>query len=139
MENEIKVEKDVAVQEVQDFVKKFDSKEKKDWQIEQEYPDVLDAVQKGRLVFDSKGVPSLELSEPVFAENGEVALTKVDFKTRIKPSTLSDITKGLDIAKNQYEYSLRCMAYLTGLPKAMFDKLSKVDFKTVEQISSVFM
>lgn len=139
MENEIKVEKDVAIQEVQDFVKKFDSKEKKDWQIEQEYPDVLDAVQKGRLVFDSKGVPSLGLSEPVFAEDGEVALTKIDFKTRIKPSTLSDITKGLDIAKNQYEYSLRCMAYLTGLPKAMFDKLSKVDFKTVEQISSVFM
>lgn len=137
MEN--KVPTDQAIAELQLFVEKYDGKVKKDYEIENDYPQVLEAVEKGLLSFDEDLKPTLRLKDPIKNTEGEVSVSEISFRTRIKPTQLSDIMKGLDIGKNQLEYSLRIHAYLTGQPKAMLDKFSKFDYKVIDQLSTVFM
>ena len=133
------VSKEIAVQELQSFVEKWDDKKKEDWQIEQDYPDVLKAMQLGLLVLDKDLKPKYTLRYPILTDEQNVALGEVEFRTRIRPQQLSDIMKGLDIGKNQIEYTLRCFSFLTQQPKAMIDKLEKFDYKVIDQISTVFL
>ena len=133
------VSKEIAVQELQRFVEKWDDKKKEDWQIEQDYPDVLKAMQLGLLVLDKDLKPKYTLRYPILTDEQNVALGEVEFRTRIRPQQLSDIMKGLDIGKNQIEYTLRCFSFLTQQPKAMIDKLEKFDYKVIDQISTVFL
>lgn len=138
-ETEEVVSKEIAVQELQSFVEKWDDKKKEDWQIEQDYPDVLKAMQLGLLVLDKDLKPKYTLRYPILTDEQNVALGEVEFRTRIRPQQLSDIMKGLDIGKNQIEYTLRCFSFLTQQPKAMIDKLEKFDYKVIDQISTVFL
>ena len=53
MDNE-KVSKEIAIKEIQKFVLEHDGAKKEDWQIENDYPQMLQAVQEGNLVFKEK-------------------------------------------------------------------------------------
>ena len=140
MENEEHVvEREIAVKEIQKFVEKFDDKKKKEDEIENDYPHVIEAVCQGLLVFSGDSIPKFKLKYPIKNEEGEIAVTDVDFRTRIKPGDLANIMKGLDIAKNQIEYTLRCLSYIIKQPKAMLDKFEKFDYKVIEQVSTVFL
>lgn len=134
------VDKDIAIVEVQKFVEKFDDKKPKDFEVEDKYPNLLEAVELGLLVFHPETLkPSYTFKHPVKDDNQDVVLAKIEqFRTRIKPSELNDIMQGLEINKKQIEYVLRIMAFFTFQPKAMFDKMEKFDYKVLEQISSVF-
>lgn len=134
-----KVPEAQAILEVQNFVKKWDSKLKKEWEIKDDYPNLLQAIQFGLVSFDKDLKPVLKLKDPVLNDKEEVALGQIVFRTRIKPQELANVMKGLDISKNQVEYTLRCFAFLTGQPIAMIDKFSKFDYKVVEQLSTVFL
>ena len=136
--NEV-LSKEQAIKEIQKFVQEHDSKKKEDYQIEDEYPHVVEAVTLGLLSFDKDLKPKFTLRNPILNEEKEIAVAEIEFRTRIKPQQLADIMKGLDIAKNQIEYTLRCLAYLTKQPKAMLDKFSKFDYKVIEQVSTVFL
>lgn len=131
--------KEVAVKELQGFVEKWDDRKKEDFEIESDYPHLIKAMQSGHLVIDENKKPVFTLKYPIKTDEGGDGLSVIDFRTRIKPDDLANITKGLDIGKNQVEYSLRCMAYLTKQPKGILNKLEKFDFKVVEQISTIFL
>lgn len=138
MEN--KVEREIAIEEIQKFVEKHEGgKKKEDYQIENDYPQMLQAIEWGLLSFDDEMKPTLKLKDPVMTTDNEVAVDTITFRTRIKPTQLAEVMKGVDLAKNQLEYSLRCIAYLTGQAKAMLDKFSKFDYKVIDQISTVFL
>lgn len=138
MENKIATE--MAIKEVRDFVETYDDgKRKEDWQIENDYPQLLRAVELGLLVFDDKKKPTLTLKEPIMNDDNEVSVDVITFRTRIKPTQLAEVMKGVDLSKNQLEYSLRCIAYLTGQAKGMLDKLGKFDYKVIDQVSTVFL
>lgn len=132
------VEKDVAISELQSLVEKWTYERPEEWKIEDDYPQVLKAVQKGLLVIDKDNNPVFTLAFPIKSDGGNFNVSEIKFRTRIKPSDLSNITKGLNVAKQQVEYTLRCLAYITGEPKAMLDKFDKFDYKVIEQISTVF-
>lgn len=136
---ESKMSKEMAVSELQQFVEKWDDKKKEDFEIEQDYPHLIQAMQDGFLVLGEDLKPSFQLKYPILTDGGGDGLSKIDFRTRIKPDDLTNITKGLDIGKNQMEFNLRCLAYLTRQPKAMLNKLEKFDYKVVEQICSIFL
>lgn len=138
-EKEYAVSEEIAIQEMQDFVEKWDDKKKKDWEIQDLYPQVLIAIQEGLLVIGADKKPVFTLKYPIKTDEGNVALDVVTFRTRIRPQQLSDIMKGLDISKNQIEYTLRCFAFLTGQPISMLNKLEKFDYKVIDQISTVFL
>lgn len=138
MENKVATE--MAIKEVRDFVETYDDgKRKEDWQIENDYPQLLRAVELGLLVFDDKKKPTLTLKEPIMNDDNEVSVDVITFRTRIKPTQLAEVMKGVDLSKNQLEYSLRCIAYLTGQAKGMLDKLGKFDYKVIDQVSTVFL
>ena len=93
----------------------------------------------GLLYFDDSMKPSYVLKYPIKNEEGEDSITQIDFRTRIKPNDLANVMKGLDIAKNQIEYTLRCLSYINKQNKAMLDKFEKFDYKVIEQVSTVFL
>lgn len=134
-----KLTNEQAVKEVQKFVEKYDDKKKEDWEIENDYPHVIEALKLGLLSFNEESKPFYKLKYPIKNEEGEVSVTDIDFRTRIKPNDLANVMKGLDISKNQIEYTLRCLSYITKQPKAMLDRFEKFDYKVIEQVSTVFL
>jgi len=132
------VSNEVALKEVGKFVETFTFESIEDWKLEDSYPQLLKAVKKGLVVFDEKGNPVVELLQPINDTDGEHVVSSVTFRTRIKPTDLSNITKGLDVTKQQVEYTLRCLSYITKLNKSYLDKLCKFDYKVIEQTSTVF-
>ena len=133
------VSKENAIKEIQAFVLKYDERSKEDWEIENDFAYLLDAVQDGNVIFGEDLKPKLTLKTPIKNEDGEISVSEINFKTRIKPLDLANIMKGVDIAKNNVEYILRAQSYLIMQPKAMLDKFGKFDYKVIEQLSSVFM
>lgn len=134
-----KVSEEIAIKEIQKFVEEFEGVKKDDWQVKDHYPQMLQAIQEGNLVFDDKSKPRLTLKQPIMNDDGEVSLSEIDFRTRIKPTQLAEIMKGVDLSKNQLEYSLRAISYLTKQSRVMLDKFGKFDYKVIDQIATVFL
>lgn len=137
MEN--KIPKETAIEEIKKFVYENLDVKKQDYEIESDYPQMLKAVELGLLTFDDKNHPTLVLKEPIKNDDGDVSLSEVKFRNRIKPSQLKEIMKGLDIQKNQVEYVQRQLAYISMQSVAMLDKFSRFDYKVIDQISTVFL
>lgn len=137
MEN--KISRAEALKETKAFIDKYDGTQKDEIQIENENPQLLDAIEKGNLVFDEDYVPTLTLKEAIKNDEGDVSETQVKFKTRIKPSDLTNISKGMDVSKNQLKYVYNCYCHIIGQPFAMLDKYSKMDFKVIEQVCNVLL
>jgi hypothetical protein len=133
------VSKEIAIKEMQGFVEKWDDQTKEDYQIEQDYPQVIKAIQLGLLVIDDEKKPTYSLKSPIKTDEGSVALSEISFRTRIKPDDMVQISKGLNIGQQQIEYTLRCFAYITSQPKAMLNKLEKFDYKVIEQLCTIFL
>lgn len=132
------VSKEVAVQEVLEFVHKNGHKKVTLEDIEENYSHILEKVMSGHLQLE--GIPVLKLEEPIKNEDGEEIQNEVEFKhTRIKPSQMSGITKGLDLKKDPFGFITRCTSFLLWEPISMLDKLSKNDYKVVEEMTPVFM
>jgi hypothetical protein len=132
-----KVTKEIALDELGEFVETYTYERPENWKLEDEYPQVLKAIQKGLIVFvDNK--PTYSLVFPIKTDSGEIHVSECVFRTRIKPSQLAAITKGLNVAKQQVEYTLRCLSYVTGQSRTMIDKFEKFDYKVMEQVASVF-
>jgi hypothetical protein len=131
------VVKEVALKELREFVECYTYETVEDWKLEDEYPQFLKAIMKGLVVFTDQK-PTYTLTQPIMSDSGEALVSECSFRTRIKPSQLATITKGLNVAKQQVEYTLRCLSYITGQGRIMLDKFDKFDYKVIEQISSVF-
>jgi len=132
------INKEVAITEMQSFVERWTYEKPERWKVEEDYPQVLKAIEKGILVFDEDSQPIYTLAFPIKTDEGNDAVSKIEFRTRIKPTDLANITKGLNVAKQQVEYTLRCLSYITGQNRVMLDKFDKFDYKAIEQISTVF-
>lgn len=138
LESEDVISKEIAVKEIQKLVKKWSYDDIDDWKAEEDYPQLLKAIQKGLVTFDENLKPTFKLAFPVKNSDGDESVSIVDFRTRIKPVDLANITDGLNVSKKQVEYTLRCLSYLTQQPKMVLNKFDKFDYKVVEQISTVF-
>lgn len=132
------VSKEIAVQEILEFVHQNGHRKVQLEDIEENYPLMVEKVMNGQLQLEGK--PVLKLETPIKNEEGEEIQNEVEFKhTRIKPSQMSGITKGLDLKKDPFGFIVRCTSFLLGEPVAMLDKLSKNDYKVIEEMTPVFM
>jgi hypothetical protein len=132
------ISKEVALKEIETLINRFVKKPVKFDEIEETYPDILDAIMDGYLSFDGTGIPVLKLKEPVTSESGTVVLETVNFRTRVKPTTLRDLGKGLDLKKDPFGLGIRITAYITDQPEMMVDNYSKYDYGVIDQICSIF-
>lgn len=133
------VKKEMAISLLQDFVKHWTHKKPSVNTVEEDYPEVLIALQKGNFTIDTNHIPKHVLVFPIGEKGGKFSIEEIDFKTRIKPTTLADITKGVNITKEQIAFTLRCMAYIAQFESVkLLDKLEKFDYKVLEQTSTIF-
>lgn len=105
--------------------------------LEKTYPDILDAIMDGFLTFND-GAPIYKLKNPIKTDEGNVSVAELSFLTRIHPSTLASLAKGLHPQHEVFALQLKMTAYIIGQPTAFLDKLSKYDYEAVVSISSVF-
>lgn len=131
------ISKEVALVDLENFVNTFAKKPVDPKKLEESYPDVLDAIMEGLFSFENN-VPKLKLKEPIKTDSGDVFLSEIEFKTRIKPSVKAELGKGLSIQVDILTYQLKMTAYIIGQPIAVIDKLSSYDYDAVSQICGAF-
>tara|TARA_R110000822_G_scaffold123489_3_gene257895 strand:+ start:5474 stop:5917 length:444 start_codon:yes stop_codon:yes gene_type:complete len=139
------ISKEVAISELTKFLQKYKRKEFRKGEltedkIEDNFPDVIEAIQDGLIVFDDKNHPTLTLRFPIETENKDkdLGIYVVNFRSRIKPSDKANIMDGLNIQTQQGKYILKFMSYITGMSGNELDKLDTEDYDTINQICSVF-
>lgn len=132
------ISKEVALKELESFVNKFIKKPLSLDAIEETYPDILEGIIEGFVSFDESGLPLLKLKEPIKSDTGDVVLSEISFKTRIKPTSLASIAKGIDLKTDALTLQLRMVSYIIDQPIAMLDKFERYDYDVINQISTVF-
>ena len=132
------ISKEVALVELELFIHKFVKKPVVFDLLEETYPDVLDAITEGYLSFDEAGLPVLKLKDPIKSESGNIVLSELTFKTRIKPTALASIAKGIDLKNDTLTLTLRIISYIIDQPVQMLDKFERYDYDVINQVASVF-
>ena len=135
---EAKISKEVALVELESFINRFVKKPVEFTELEETYPDILIAIMDGLVNFNDAGVPVYKLKFPITAENGDVVISEINFKTRIRPTTLADLAKGLHPQKEVFTLQLRMTAYIIEQSVVVLDKFERYDYDVINQISSVF-
>lgn len=140
-----KIAADVAVQELESFLKIHMKKEFRRGnmdreKIEDEFPDVIEAIEDGLLVFNEKNQPTYKLRYPLFekAENQDLVVKEVSFRTRIKGADKSVLLDGLDPKKQVGTYIVKIISYITQLSITEVKELEREDYDTLNQLCSVF-
>ena len=140
-----KVSKEVAFKDVKSYLEKhlkkeFRRKQMPDSKIYDEYEDMIEAVEDGLLIIDSKGKVEYTLRYPLFTdkEDAGLAIKKVNIRGRIKAADKHLLMDGLDVQKKLGTYTLKIIAYITEVQLADVKQLEKEDFDTINQLCSVF-
>lgn len=131
---------EMALNELERFINEWvDKPESKD-KLADSYPNILSGLISGNLIIDEKDEPIYTLRNPVKSEDGTIVKSEVKFKTRILPSTQEQLSKGVDLSKDQVRFMNICIAHICGCTvKAEIDLFSKKDFNTIREISTVFI
>lgn len=133
------ISREAAIEEFRDFLNAYTRRKTfSNEKIEEDYPDAIEAVQLGLLVFNEKKTPTFTLETPIKSEEGTVVLDKVVFRTRIKPSTKADLASGIDLRKDSVKFALNIAAYIVDQPRSMLDKFEPFDYDVIQQVGSVF-
>lgn len=138
MKKETAVSKEVALNDLDSFINQWVKKPVQKDQLEENYPDILDAIIDGYLSFDENQVPKYKLKTPIKNTDGGIEVSELSFITRIKPTNLANIAKGLDVRVDPLNLQLRMIAHVIGQPVAYLDLLSRYDYDAVSSIASVF-
>lgn len=132
------ISKEIALQEIKEFVEKHTYKEIDNEKLEEDYYHALLAVRKGLLVFE-EGKPKLTLLVPILSVDGNVVLDTINFKTRFKPTQLASMMNGTNTTKKMGDYMIRFYNFICNLDsKEYLGKLDRFDYKVVEQVCGVF-
>lgn len=133
------ISKEVALTEIDKLINKFVKKPVEFDEIEETYPDILDAIMDGYLSFNKEtGVPILKLKDPIKNSEGTVTLSEVTFKTRIKPTVLRSLAKGIDLKKDPMGLQLKMVAHITDQTENMIDNYEVYDLDVIQQVSAIF-
>lgn len=139
------ISEDVAINEFIEFLKPYKKREYRKGlltseKILDEYPNVVDAIMDGLLVFKKDQALELTLRYPIETEgkNDALATKKVVFTTRVKPSDTMRLMDGINLQTQQSKYVMRFIRHITGLAQGEIDNLDKEDYDTINQLSTVF-
>lgn len=142
---EQKVSTEVAVSDLTNFLQKHKSKEFRrgvmtQEKIEDDYVDVIEAIEDGLLSFDHNGNPIYQLRNPLYAGAEDKSLVKkeVTFRSRIKEADKSLLMDGLNMQKQIGTYTLKYISFITQLSMTEVKELETDDFEVLNQICSVF-
>ena len=143
MSKDKKVATEVAMKDLTKFLKTHLPKEFKrgkmtEERIEEDYIDVLEAIEDGNLIFDEFGKPIYTLINPLKNVSDEVIVSEVTFRARIKGADKTVLMNGIDPKKQLGDYMIKVISHMTQLAGNLVKKLDKEDFEVLNQICSVF-
>lgn len=133
------ISEEVAVNEVLEFINRYSKKPIEIDTVKESHSAIVEAVQIGKLVFNENKVPTYTLQFPLISEGGGVHKDVIEFKTRIKPTTKADLAKGIDLAKDVANYSLRLIAFIIGCTVKELDLFEPEDYDVISEVAAVFM
>ena len=132
------ISEEIAVKEVHEFITKFAKKPESIEEIKDAYPNIVDYVCNGLLIFDDSKVPTLKLMHPIKNTDNEVSISEISFKTRVKPTVKADLADGLNLEKQAPKYALRLISFIISQPVAMLDNFSTEDYDVINELAAVF-
>tara|TARA_B100000953_G_scaffold297883_1_gene293564 strand:- start:4124 stop:4567 length:444 start_codon:yes stop_codon:yes gene_type:complete len=144
--NEVKkINRKQAVEEMSKFLEKHDPKgfrrgEYSKDKILEDYVDVIEAIEDGKLVFDDHLVPTYEYYEPLFPDSNTRS-EKDDactLRSRVKAADKALVMDGLNFEKQRGTYALKMLSYLCQIEMYRVKELGSTDFNTLNQLCSVF-
>ncbi len=128
------ISKELAIQEVGEYLSDYVNGV---FDVENDYPNILNAVMFGRLSFKD-GVSTYKLIEPINSGT-EFAQNEVTFKTRVKPSDTARLAKGIDLKNDTVKYGLVVTAHVVGLASYYeLDNFCKKDYLLIQELAPVF-
>ncbi len=135
----VKISEDVALKELTAFLSLHSLTPVKEAEVKEDHPLLLQAIQSGNLILEGDE-PIYKLTQSLKGEESEeVLLDQVKFKTRIKPSQLANLSRGLNLSKDSFQYALACTAFIISQPKGYLDKFNKLDYTVIQQLSANFL
>jgi len=132
-----KVTREQAISEIQHLIYDQNLEKVDVATVEKDYPQLIRAIVDGKMVLGDK--PSFELYKPILDDEGSVVKSTVEFKTRIKALDMANITKGIDMSKETYLAVVLMNCHLTGMAKGIYNNLSKIDEKVIQQLCGIFL
>ena len=136
--NKTVVNKEVALLDLDQLINKYVKKPVSKEELADTYPDILEAIMDGYLTLNDSCVPVLKLKDPIRNEAGDVSIPEINFRTRIKPTALADIAKGLNPQKEVFMLQLRMTAYIIDQPVQMLDRFERYDYDVISSVASIF-
>lgn len=138
--NDYVIAEDVAIEEVKAFIQYHTDKPTTSEKVEEKYASLLSSFMRGLLDFSKPDAPVFKLREPIKSESGEIAVESITFKTRMLSSDYQNLSRGINLEKDQFKLGNVITAHLAQLgTTAMLDKFpNKHDFKTVQEITALF-
>jgi hypothetical protein len=132
------VNKEVALEDLKRLVNKYVKRPDETEKLEEKYPDVLFAIMDGFLSIDENSIPTYKLKDAILTEKGDVYLSEIKFKTRILPSQMTSLAKGLHPINDLYLIQNKMLCEIIDVNVVILDKFSKYDYEALSQISSIF-
>lgn len=136
---EFVVPEEIAIKEVKDFIEHHQDETISEEQVAIDYKETVRAVMRGLLNIQEYNAPVYKLRDPILDDQGNIVYDSIPFITRIKPLTMAALQKGVDLSKDQLKMVNIMTTYYTQLGSvALLDKLSKVDYKVIQQVTGLF-
>ncbi|MDT0647474.1 hypothetical protein RM545_12300 [Zunongwangia sp. F260] len=134
------ITEEVALPELRDFLNRhIVGTPLQDEDIKEDHVPLLRATMEGLLTLSGEKI-KYKLAEPIMSEDGTtVILEEVDFKTRIRPNELANLSKGLNLSKDSFQYALKCTSFIISQPQGYLNKMGKFDYTVIQQLSAAFM
>ena len=132
------ISEELVLNELESFIQEWVEKPFKRKDLKDVFSKTYSALESGNLTLIDN-VPTYKLNTPIKDEDGEEAITEVNFQTRIVPSEQAKLGKGIDIFNDELEFQLRSISYIIGQPKAIIDKFNKKDYNTIREVASFFL
>ena len=132
------ISKEIALDDLERLINKFVKRPEPRDELETKYLDILDAIMDGYLTIGDNAVPVYKLKDPILNDKGEASVTELNFKTRILPSELTQLAKGLHPINDLYLLQNKMTVDIIGKTVVFLDKLSKYDLDVVNQLAAVF-
>lgn len=130
------INKELAIEELHSYLSNYLDVQ---FEVEKDYPKLLNAVMQGRLSFNEEKKPVYILIEPI-NQGTEFETKELILKNRVLPSVGADLAKGIDLQKESFKYGLVVTAHICGFASYKeLDKLSKKDYQLIQELAPVFM
>ena len=140
MKKDYVITEELVLVDLRNLIESYDSlpTERTDEEIKKDYPHIIYAMRMGNLNL-SEDKPKFELFNPIKNVDGNVEYSELKIKNRITTSDMEKLTKGINMKTELLKMNNQLLSYIGGVPKAILDKMHKIDVMVLTELMSIFL